>query len=645
MKNIIKNIKSVLKKEYYIREMVLLVVISLSLLCFGLYESLALFQTNIEKSSVATIIAGDINFALTSTNSKYNSSTGQITVSAGETIKLPLTITNNTPISAKYKLYYKSITPETLPDGVSIKVSAESEEKFDEGILESSASVERTIKIENTSTSNITLKIGVEKGYAHNELVLSEGNNNQLEMEIVKSIPYFVDTSNANEPVLADGMIPVVYDDDEYVWVVADQEKGYYAYQDQIWANAVTVSDATYRTAEAGTSIPMDSINSMWVWIPRYKYKIPSNIGSSENVINPPQIDVVFESGTDATGVSETVYRNGIASDGTNTNYYTHPAFRDVNNIEYDSSTTSRGAWDEEITGFWAGKFEMGTTNEDCINSYSCNDVEPIIKPDVQSLWYQNMYFQFITALKFSNGTMDTTTGVVTFSTNSNNIYGLNTTSNTTDTHMMKNTEWGAVAILSQSQYGKMGNDNYTDTNKEIYINNSFHGYLETTYTGRSGGNPSEYETSYGSYSYNNKICGAEECIEEEMTFAGTGASTTGTIYGIYDMSGGLYEHTMGNWDEQISKSKFSKLPVSKYYDLYQGTSSSNITKEKAILGDATFETMKWYSDNASFVYASTPWASRGGNFNISSNAGVFYSYNHDGYAYIDYSFRSTLIP
>ena len=66
MKNIIKNIKSVLKKEYYIREMVLLVVISLSLLCFGLYESLALFQTNIEKSSVATIIAGDINFALTS---------------------------------------------------------------------------------------------------------------------------------------------------------------------------------------------------------------------------------------------------------------------------------------------------------------------------------------------------------------------------------------------------------------------------------------------------------------------------------------------------------------------------------------------------------------------------------------------------
>lgn len=611
MKNLIRKIEPVLKKEYYIREMVLLVIISLSLLCFGLYESLALFQTNIEKSNVATIIAGDIHFALTSTNSKYNSSTGQITVASGTTEELPLTITNNTPISAKYKLYYKSITPETIPEGVSIKVSSESEENFDEGILATNESVTRDISIENNSTSSVTLQFGVEKGYAHNELVLSEGNNNQLEAD-VKIIPFFVDTSNANEPVLADGMIPVVYDDDNDVWLVADQEKGYYAYQDQIWANAVTVSDATYRTAEAGTPIPMDSINSMWVWIPRYKYKIPNNIGSSSDVIEPPQIDVVFESGTDATGVSETVYRNGIASDGTNTNYYTHPAFRNVENIEYDTSTISRGAWDEEITGFWVGKFETGNTIDN-----------PLIKPDIKSLSFENLNDSFLTSLIFANGTLNTTTGKVTFNTNANNVYGLNTTSNTTNTHMMKNTEWGAVAILSQSQYGKMGNMSYENVNKEIYINNS-------TYTGRSGGTSSQNPTIYGTYSYNDKLCSTDvlQCLGEESEYSGQGASTTGTIYGIYDMNGGVPDGTMGNWANIIGDSKFKVLPESKFYDLYNGTSNNNITKEKSILGDALYETLRWYSDG-NFIRSNSnrnQWFARGGPYSLSSNSGIFFS-------------------
>ena len=38
---------------------------------------------------------------------------------------------------------------------------------------------------------------------------------------------------------------------------------------------------------------------------------------------------------------------------------------------------------------------------------------------------------------------------------------------------MSKNSEWGAVAYLSKSIYGKQGNLNYIGSNKEIYQNKS----------------------------------------------------------------------------------------------------------------------------------------------------------------------------
>ena len=129
------------------------------------------------------------------------------------------------------------------------------------------------------------------------------------------------------------------------------------------------------------------------------------------------------------------------------------------------------------------------------------------------------------------------------------NRYGF--TSNV-DTHMMKNSEWGSVAYLSQSKYGKLGNTNFSGTNKEIYQNKS-----DQFITGCSYGSPSNTNTDYGChYTY-----------EKEIT--GTGASTTGTIYGIYDMSGGAWEYVMGNYNGLIGSSGFSNMPDIKYYDKY----------------------------------------------------------------------------
>jgi len=271
---------------------------------------------------------------------------------------------------------------------------------------------------------------------------------------------------------------------------------------------------------------------------------------------------------------------------------------------------------------------------------------------------------------------MDKSSGTVTFTANNSNVYGINTTSNTTDTHMMKNTEWGAVVYLSQSKYGKYGNLNYTGSQKEVYINNS-----SKDYTGRSGGNipgstpingtytsqtsTTQYNT-YGFYTYNDYLLTYNTNTKSTTrTFRkGSGASTTGTIYGIYDMSGGAFEYIMSNLDgysgnSSSSNSGFNGLygsssggektdgisfPNQKYYDKYTGIGSSTMTKDKAIKGDATYETMKWYSDGAYFVHTTYPWAIRGGYYYLPSSAGIFSSNDTYGSGNSSYSFRSVLI-
>ncbi len=392
------------------------------------------------------------------------------------------------------------------------------------------------VKTRENITYDITITFDLEKIMVKNlkieikvsELPTDEGGN---------TIPIFTDTSGANKPVLADGMIPVVYDEENDVWLKASVRDGYYAYQDQIWANAVTVTSTNreeYMSADPGIEIPMEEINSMWVWIPRYSYNIPIQSGVEGTSIS--EINVQFETGTSTSEVTETTYRNDLYNN-TNSNYYTHPAFRNVNNITYDSTTNSRGAWDEEITGFWVGKFVTGGTAS-----------EPIItsNPDEPYLVSQNVYNQFISSLKFAGGTMNTSTGVVTFS--GSDTYGL---TNEVDTHMMKSTERGAVIYLTQSEFGKIGNDNYIGTDKEVT-------------------------------EYNRETCTPESCVS---------ASTTGTIYGVY-MNTTTPLRFMGNYNNNIENSGFSVLPEAKYFDYY---AFGRRLKTMAILGDSSLETEVWF--------------------------------------------------
>jgi len=581
------RLNEILHRKYYVREIVLLVFIVLGLLYLSIYTSFAIFEKTVEKVGAVAFEASAINLSLSSDETSFSVSGsgdyGTITVPAGKIKAFDITIKNETPIDVKYKTWYRFTSGVTILD-VEVGISNQSENENTSTLTkngeEGYQKIVRVI-IKNNSTQSATIDIGVQGGYAANEVAL---NTNYSEISTIINEIY-KDSSNANLPELASGMIPVIYDETNDVWRKADLSEKWYDYDEQWWANAVTTTStnrATYLSDEhIGKEIPMDEINSMWVWIPRFKYNIASEYGihsTGENgtIENPGLINVMFESEKNSSGSPYSEYKTS-----TTTKYYTHPAFRNGNAV-YNESPYDIGGWDEEITGFWVAKFEGDN-----------------IKPDVKSRT-TDYYAQFDAGLKFANGTRNPDNFTITFAIDTENEYGLNTTTNKTDTHMMKNTEWGAVAYLSQSRYGKSGNQSYSSTQKRIYPNNSQDAYADSeewdyVYTGRSSGDTEAgILVGYaGYYSYNDYKCGKNQakCNETPQLLKGTGASTTGTIYGIYDMRGG--------WDEalaaQVSSSnsyavlKFLNKIDPKYKDFY-----SNIYYDFY----GVDETCDWYEEN-----------------------------------------------
>ena len=184
---------------------------------------------------------------------------------------------------------------------------------------------------------------------------------------------------------------------------------------------------------------------------------------------------------------------------------------------------------------------------------------------------------------------------------------------------MMKNDEWGAVAYLSRSKYGK---------NDEVTINGS-----SSYYTGGGSGN----------------------------AYVNNGAqSTTGNVWGVYDMSGGAWEYVaayVDNGNANLTKYGASLVNSSdaRTKNVYTKASSdsyeNNYQQNKGVYGDAVYETStsgsgttSWYSDYSIFPYASFPFFVRGGSYNIGSNAGVFSFDNLTGNSGGYYSFRPVLV-
>ncbi len=545
--------------------------------------SYALFTTKAEKKGALNIVAGDVSCPIQSSDLENN----QITLQAKEEKEITVTLTNQSLIDIHSMITYSGSS------NIEVLAASSNESEIELQSLAKGTTLTYTLKLKNNGTSSEVVTLNGRCGLSNKDLTLNEGET-QITGTYEKSTEY-KDPSGANAPKLVTGMIPVVYDEVDKRWEKAGSSD-WYDYTQQKWANAVTVTDtkrSNYMTAEAGEKIEEADINTMWVWIPRYEYdsvSIASYAGGTS--AKPGAINIKF--------ISKEV------TEADEDNYKVHPAF-------------TFGT--EQLDGFWYGKFE--TSNQEGTYEVDSSTLTPIIKPNTTS-WRNvkvvNMFYAALNMTTEENATE----------------YGFSS-DGSIDTHMSKNSEWGAVAYLSQSKYGKYGNDTYGEDDKEVYINN-----CKNYITGIAGATASAKSDSACTNTYN--------------TEAGQKASTTGNITGVYDMSGGAWEYVMGALNNGSGKptigssgfvdggSDSNKLPDAKYYDVYTTNLATSCTTNGECYGHALSETSGWYSDTHSFVTSTYPWFRRGGGYDFSSNAGVFASNYNFGYALSYASFRLVLV-
>ena len=427
---------------------------------------------------------------------------------------------------------------------------------------------------------------------------------------VEKDLSYKEALLNGADPVLEGSLIPVQISDNGTV-TKADINSKWYSYENKEWANAIILKDESI-TYQNGETIPEANIESYFVWIPRYKYKIFDDgnyTGLTQIESKEQTIEVAFENNT-------VTPSNGQ----TKGNYLTHPAF-----TSFDSN------------GFWVGKFETGydgatSTTAAQVNSVATDKI--IIKPNTYS--WRNI----TVGNMFKNG------------------YEYQ---RSLDSHMMKNTEWGAVAYLQHSAYGSA---------TSVRINNNsaaITGYsaTEEPTLGYNGG------TSIGGNRVESTDLGVDGTYTiNYLNSSGTVSSTTGNYTGIYDMSGGAWEYVMGyttgastvggsSGITDLYANFFSDTTYTKYWDKYISTSVTNYNNR--ILGDATGEMgtfgskvdpdggtrykSSWYGDYSTFTNVSASWFSRGSSWNDGTATGVFAFGNYTGNTYRYIGYRIVLTP
>ena len=339
-----------------------------------------------------------------------------------------------------------------------------------------------------------------------------------------------------------------------------------------------------YSTSSKQWANARTSDGSMWVWIPRYAYQISS--GYHTNSSSGGTINIKFMQGTSNTAADGTTSWNNASGSG---NWNIHPAFN------YNGTKA----------GIWVAKFEASRSNATSSSAGSGSTMK--IQPGVQS-WRSISVNDIFNTCKNYNSSLNS--------------------------HMMKNSEWGAVAYLSRSSYGKNG---------EIWINNS------SSYITGSAGNSASASSNTGT-------------TNDYTSTQGVNASTTGTVYGIYDMSGGAYEYVaayVNNGNSNLNTYGSSLVNETRSYmkDVYDmgsgDTRGANYAANSDVYGDAVYETSSsasspytnsWHGDYSNFPYSGNPFFFRGGFFSRGSNAGAFYFNYSAGSAGSYYSFRPVLV-
>ena len=321
---------------------------------------------------------------------------------------------------------------------------------------------------------------------------------------------------------------------------------------------------------------------SMWVWIPRFAYSITSGYHSSST----GTIAVEFMKNTENETSEGRKSFDNVSGAG---KWNIHPAFN----------------YGGPVSGIWVAKFEASQSNASSSSMGSSGVIK--VQPGVQS-WRSITVNDIYNKCKSYNSTLNS--------------------------HMMKNDEWGAVAYLSKSKYGK--------ETEEVWINNS------SSYITGSAGNSASASSNTGT-------------TNDYTSTQGVKASTTGNVYGVYDMSGGAWEYVaayVNNGNSSLTSygNSLYTSTDSKTKNVYaKGSSDSrenNYSANAGVYGDAVYETSangnssngSWYGDYSYFPNTSAPFFSRGGGCSDGSNAGVFYFNSGAGNSDSILSFRPVLV-
>ena len=503
--------------------------------------------------------------------------------------------------------------------------------------------------------------------------------------------PIYDTETGANNPVLSSGMIPVKYDTEKENWVICSStDKDWYSYSTdkKQWAN-VMLSDGKYYAsgadvdttnktlATAGTEVAEEDLGSMFVWIPRYAYKITSGYHSNTN----GGMDVKFLIGrTDKTIDNSTVVEYNAETTNNYTQfpdgYVVHPAFENGESTGYQN-----GEWKSEILGIWVAKFQAGIKTTENDTSQKVTTVSNYYYPIFKG---RKFAYNYVTASQCYDLSLSLD--------DSGNPYGLTSSANS---HLMKSSEWGAVAYLSISQYGYSdGSSSNEKAKNNLSIVNSSNvsaspvsnpnnsSWKITSITGysapagKTAQNVMTYSTASDltdsitgsngtSYAWNNVLSGSD-------TGEGTKSSTTGNIYGIYDMGGCLADYTasyinaVGNGNLTTYGKSFANGTSTYLATAYPYQTDSSITYPTdykdfnsaypgfgKIFGDALWETSSgtgsgkaWFGQTLEEDgHASEVFFPRGGYWYHTDTVGLCgLSDDSGGHAHSDYGFHSVLV-
>ena len=472
------------------------------------------------------------------------------------------------------------------------------------------------------------------------------------------------DAKGVNTPKLSEGLIPVTINADGTVTELKSEEQlaNWYNYKNKEWANAITKDKN-------------GNITGYFVWIPRYEYKITYytteyKVGVSDDVTLYGDIDVKF---IPTNQTSKDVEYDHI-----------HPAFEN-GGASGKNNNFMNGEWKEEIPGFWVAKFPAGyqkntiTDNGGTLSTDLSNESDSLVFSDEN---YSNVEASYTTVAVGSInintkmslpvfkpltyaynciciGDSFTLAKQVTKATESKSFYGLN---NNVDSHMLKNSEWSAVAYLAYSQYGRNGiepniNNYYTSTN-------------------------APYRTPVTGVYANKTNAGKEQTLgkpwyEETIGMLG---SSTGNKTGVYDLNGCVYEQIAGyisngndvlnsykgnsNWVITTPNENGYETLSTEYATVYpynntSDTNANNWTRYKELkseiygYGNAILETSikgdtssgSWNRDNSFFPSNSFPFSTHNNSYSGSSSAGLFAFGAYKGSQSYAQSFRIVLIP